>query len=158
MTHPNPPTLRPGDNRFVRDVVKRLDRRRMLRKLAAWTALLVLIAAAVMYLTRGRGFGLGGPGKGSGEPVESGGPGSVRAVAAPARCAIRVTKTGITVDGKPMSRDEAVAACRKTTGADVVITGDAREGDWKDLHSALQAVDLKDIAVHESPLAGSASQ
>ena len=41
--------------------------------------------------------------------------------------------------GKPATRTKAVAACKSTTGADVIVTGDAREGDWRDLRTALEA-------------------
>jgi len=111
--------------------------------------LLALVAAAALYLRCGQGFGLGGQGKGSGEP------GSVRTIAAPARCAIRVSASGITVDGKPMRRDEAVAACKATAGADVVVTGDARQGDWDDLRSALDAAGVATF-LRDQPPSGSA--
>jgi hypothetical protein len=152
MTKPTPPTARTGDPRLARDVAKHLDRRRMRRRLVGWTAVLALVIVAAMYLTCGHGFGLGGLGKGSGE-----GPGSARTLVAPRRCAIRVTAAGISVDGTPMQRDDAVAACKTAAGADVIITGDAREGDWNDLRSALEAVGVKDIAVHKPTPAGPAS-
>jgi len=68
-----------------------------------------------------------------------------------------VAPGAITVDGKPMSRDDAVAACKATTGADVVVTGDAREGDWQELRAALEAAGVKDISLRQraSPGAGS---
>jgi len=152
MTQPTPPTARTGDPRLARDVAKHLDRRRMRRRLVGWTALLALLVVAAMYLTCGRGFGLGGSGKGPGE-----GPGSARPLAAPRRCAIRVTAGGITVDGQPMQRDEAVAACKAMAGADIVVTGDARQGDRDDLLGALKAAEVKDIVVHEPSPAGSGS-
>lgn len=151
MTQPKPPASRTGDSRLARDVAKHLDRRRMRRKLLLWAAILALIAAAAMYLTCGRGFGLGGLGKGAGEP---GGPGSAHTLVGPQRCAIRVTASGITVDGKPMPSDEAVTTCKAMAGADVVVTGDARQGDWELLKAALQAADVKDIVVHEPAPAG----
>jgi len=151
MTKPNPPTVTTGDPRLARDVAKHLDRRRMRRRLVGWTAILALGVVAAMYLTCGRGFGLGGAGKGSGE-----GPGSARALVAPRRCAIRVTVRGITVDGKPAPRDEAVAACKATAGADVVVTGDARQGDRDDLLGALNAAGVPAF-LRDQPPAGSAS-
>lgn len=154
MTQVTPPTPRHGDHRFARDVAKEIDRRRIRRRLVRWTLILALLAAAATYLTCGHGFGLGGPGKGSGEP---GGSGSVRTAVAPARCAIRVTARGITVDGKPMQRDEAVDACKATSGADVVVTGDAREGDWNDLRTALHAAGIA-TSRRDKPPAGSASE
>lgn len=150
MTQPTPPT-RPDERQFARDVARQLDRRQTRRRLTRWTALLALVIAAAAYLRLGGGLGKlglgGGPG-GSGE--------APRALAGPERCAIKVSAAGITVDGKPMERDAAVAACRDAPGADVVITGDARENDWRDLQAALQAARVK-ITVHQPPPAGSAS-
>jgi hypothetical protein len=134
-----PPTT---DPRFARDVAKHLDRRRMRRRVLAWSALLAAVAAGALYLRCGAGFGLGGAGEGPG-------PGSPRPLTAPRRCAIRVAAGGITVDGKPMLRDDAVAACKATAGADVVVTGDARQGDWNDLRAALRIAGVSNIVVHE---------
>jgi hypothetical protein len=138
----------------VRDVAKQVDRRRMRRKATLWTTLLALIVAAAAYLRCG-GFGLGtGKGDGGDEATATAPP---QPLAGPRRCAIRVTASGITVNGKPMQRDEAVDACKATTGADVIVTGDAREGNWTDLRSALEASGVKDIVVHQ-PSAGSGAR
>lgn len=138
------------DRQFARDVAKQLDRRRTRRRATMWTGLLALIIAAAGYLRFGGGMGaLGLGGGGSGDER--------RALTPPARCAIRVSAAGITVAGKPMARDAAVAACQDAPGADVTVTGDAREGDWQDLQSALQAAGIKDVAVHQPRSAGSAS-
>jgi hypothetical protein len=138
------------DPALARDVAKHLDRRRIRRRLLVWTALLAAVVVAAMYATCGQGFGLGGAGPGSGE---GSGPGSgaVKALAGPKRCAIRVTAAGIYLDGKPALRDEAVATCKAAAGADVVITGDAREGDWNDLRSALGIAGVRDIVVRQPP-------
>ena len=152
MTRANPPTSGTGDRKFARDVAKQLDRRRMRRRMTIWSALLALIVAAAGYLRCGSGFGVG-TGTGAGTAA---GTAPVRPVAGPRRCALRVAPAGITVDGKPMSRDEAVAACKEATGADVVVTGDAREGDWQELRTALEAAGVKDISLRQpSPGAGS---
>ena len=149
MTRANPPTSRTGDRELARDVAKQLDRRRMRRRMTIWSALLALVVAAATYLRCGSGFGVG---TGTGHD----GTGTVRPVAGPRRCAVRVAPGGTTVDGKPMSRDEAVAACKAATGADVVVTGDAREGDWQELRAALEAAGVKDISLRQpSPAAGS---
>jgi hypothetical protein len=138
------PTRPPHDRQFARDVAKQLDRRQTRRRLTLWSALLALVAAGAAYLRCGGGHGFGlGLGGGQG--------GDERPVTAPARCAIRVSARGITVGGRAMSRDQAVASCKATTGADVVVTGDAREGDWRDLEAALRAAEVKDIAVHTAP-------
>ena len=153
MTRVNPPTSRTDDRQFTRDVAKQLDRRRMRRRMTIWSALLALVVAAATYLRCGSGFGVG-TGTGTGRDD---GASPVRPVAGPRRCAVRVAPGAITVDGKPMSRDDAVAACKATTGADVVVTGDAREGDWQELRAALEAAGVKDISLRQpsSPSAGS---
>jgi hypothetical protein len=153
MTRPEPPSSYPGtgDKRFVRDVAKQLDRRRMRRRMTIWSALLALIVAAAGYLRCGSGFGVG-TGTGTGKEA---GTEPVRPVAGPRRCALRVALAGITVDGKPMSRDEAVAACKATTGVDAVVTGDARQGDWEELRAALVAAGIQDIRVRETVSPGS---
>jgi hypothetical protein len=153
MTKPNPPTPRTGNDRLARDGAKRLEQRRTPRKLVLWTAALALLVAAARYLTCGHGFGLGGVGSG-----DDTGASTVQPAAGPQRCEIRITARGITVGGKPMQRDAVVAACRAMDGAAVVVTGDAREGDWKTLNAALRAAGVKDIVVHEPPPAGSASR
>jgi hypothetical protein len=122
------------DKDLAKDVAKHLDRRQRRRKLIGYGAAIGLVVLALFYVTCGRGWGLGGPGKGKGT-----GSGSAVAVAdaGPARCSVRVTATGLELDGKPATRDAVVNACKTTTGADVVITGDARQGDWDDLRAAL---------------------
>lgn len=140
------------DRQFARDVAKQLDRRQTRRRVTVWTGLLALIIAAAGYLRFGGGLGALGLGGGGGSGGER------RALVPPERCAVRVSAAGITVAGKPMARDAAVAACKDAPGADVTVTGDAREGDWQDLQSALQAAGVKDIAVHQPRSAGSAGR
>lgn len=118
---------------FAKSVAKELDRRHRRRRTAIFGSLLLLVALGAMYLRCGPGFGLGGWGPG-GE-----GSATVKTETAPRRCQLRLAATGLTIDGKPGTRDEAVAAC-KAVGADLVITGDAREGDVHDLRDALDAV------------------
>ena len=151
MTRPNPPTSRGDDRQLARDVAKQLDRRRVARKATLWTGLLALIAAAAMYLRCGSGSGIGLGGQGPGEVNAPSTPDTH-----PRRCMLRVTATGITVNGKAMQRDDAVAACKAATGADVVVTGDAREGDWKELQGALKAAGVTDIVVHQPPMGSGA--
>jgi hypothetical protein len=127
------------DKAFAKDVAKQLDRRRMRRKLGLWAAFAALIALAVSYVTCGQGFGLGGKGKGKGEGAGSGSAKVTLVDAGPSRCAIRIAAAGITVNGKPSTRAAAVMACKATSGADVVVTGDARQGDWDELEKALEA-------------------
>jgi hypothetical protein len=132
---PNPPV----DRRLARDVAKHLDRRRMRRKLFIWVLLVGALVLAALYLRCGRGWGLGGAGKGDGKGE---GPGSVQALVAPTdagprRCRVRVASGGITADGKQATVEEAVAACKGATAAEVLVTGGAREADWEALKAAL---------------------
>ena len=123
---------------FAKDVAKHLDRRQRRRRLLFLSSFGTLVVLAALYLRCGTGWFGTGSGRGSGNSfgVASG---SQLALPAPKRCAIKVTAQGILVDGKPAARDAAVDACKKTAGADVIVTGDAREGDWKDLKAALEA-------------------
>lgn len=140
MTQPTPPS-RPHDRQFARDVAKQIDRRRTRRRLTLWSALLALVIAGAAYLRLGGGLGQLGLGGGDGDDGDA-----RRPLAGPQRCTIRISAAGIAVGDKPMARDAAVAACKGAVGADVVVTGDAREGDWQDLRAALEAAG---IAVHQ---------
>jgi hypothetical protein len=105
------------------------------RGLLVWGAIAGLIALAIMYWRCGGGFGIGG-----GDGLGGGEGDTVKATAVDAgvkRCQLRLAAAGITVDGKAMSQAEAVAACKQAGGAEVVVTGDARQGDWDALRSAL---------------------
>jgi len=144
MTPPTPPPRSPDDRQFARDVAREIDRRRMRRRVTLWTALLGVIAAALMYLRFGDGLGIGGgrPGLGGGD-----GSASERSLAEPARCVIRIAASGITVDGRAMSRDDAIAACKTAPGVDVRVAGDVREGDWQALRAALRAAGIRNLTV-----------
>lgn len=129
---------------LARDVASELESRRRRRRLLFFLFWAVLIAAAILYVRCGRGFGLGGEGAGSGE---GSGPGTSTAgsetTAGPKRCVVRVSSEGIIVDGKKLARDEAVAACKQTEGAMITVTGDARQGDWDELRTALEAAGVQ---------------
>jgi hypothetical protein len=140
-------------------MAKHLDRRQMRRKLLLWALLIGAIVLAASYLTCGQGFGLGGKGKGAGKGAGSG-PGSVQpllstADAGPFRCEIRVAASGITAGGKPVTVDEAIAACKGATAAEVLVTGGARQGDWEDLKAALDRAGIQILRVE--PKGGSAA-
>ena len=123
----------------VRAVAKELDRRQRRRKLLLLALIVGAIIAAISYLTCGQGFGLGGHGKGSGSGAGSGPDSAVAVDAGPRRCAVRVDAAGASVDGASATTEQIVAACKTTVGADVVVTGDARQGDWDALRAALEA-------------------
>jgi hypothetical protein len=57
-----------------------------------------------------------------------------------AACAIRLSAAGLTINGIAATIDQ-VASC--TQGADVVITGDARQGDADALQAALNASSIQ---------------
>ena|SRR6185436_12331722 len=138
MTHP--PSSHLDDRRHAREVAKHLDRRRVRRRLTLWTLLLLIVGLAASYLRWGGSLGLGGFGAGTGEEAPS-----TPRTDGPKRCAIRVTATGITVGGKPMTRAEAVAACKATKGVDVLVTGDAPQREKVELDAALRTAGFTDI-------------
>ncbi len=127
----------------AKEIAKQLDRRQTQRKVLLLALVVGAIIAAISYLTCGQGFGLGGKGKGSGAGAGSG-PGTASAIidAGPKRCAVRVDASGTTVDGTPATADQIVAACKLSTGADVTVTGDARQGDWDAVRAALEAAEI----------------
>jgi hypothetical protein len=137
--------------RLARDVAKHIERRRRRRKVVTLAVVIAAIVAAVLYLGFGRGWGFG---KGKGEGAGAG-TGSAAALvdAGPRRCALRVTAEGITVDGEVMTRAQAVDACKTVGAADVVVTGDARQGVWDELRAGLEAAG---IAVFQKGGAGPA--
>jgi len=158
---PKPPAPKPNvDRRLARDVAKHLDRRRVRRKLFLWVLVLGAIALAVLYLRCGSGFGLGGKGKGSGAGSGPGsGTGSAKPLLAPVdagprRCEVRVAASGISVDGKGVTVEEAVAACKGAIEAKVLVTGGARRGDWEDLKAAFDRAEIQVLRVE--PRSGSA--
>lgn len=116
----------------ARDVARELDRRQRRRRLLILGGWAVLVVLAALYLRCGGGWGLGGGSGGTG-----GGSGSAAQAEPPQRCRIHVTAKGIVVDGAAMTADQAVAACKR--GADVIIAGDTREGDWQALKAAFEA-------------------
>ncbi len=132
------------NKQLTKDVATEIERRRRRRKLIVWSVIIAIIVAAILYLGFGRGWGLGtgtGTGSGSGSRVRPAV--AIPSDAGPARCTVRITAEGITVDGDKLSRDDAVARCKATEGAMVTVTGDARQGDWDELRAALQAVGVK---------------
>jgi hypothetical protein len=117
---------------LARDIAKELLRRQRRRRLLWFGAVAALAILAVLYLRCGSGWGTGGSGDGKGS-------GNAIADAGPHRCSIRVAASGFSVDGVVATREQAVARCAKAGGADVLVTGDARQGDWDELRAALEA-------------------
>lgn len=131
------PAPEPPPRRTARE---RARRRRRIGRFLFWLLAIAAIVAAIMLVRCGGGFGFGdgkglGGGKGKGPGAGSAGP-AAGVMAAP-RCKLRVDSTGISLDDKPTTITAAVAACKKTTGADILVTGGARQGTWDDLRAAL---------------------
>ena len=83
--------------------------------------------------------GTGGGGEGKGDDKGTSPATGSAVTPGPVRCVVRVTAEGISVDGKQLPREEAVAACKQTEGALITVTGDARQGDWDELRTSLEA-------------------
>src|SRR5689334_17028486 len=78
---------------------------------------------------RGRGFGLGsGPGLGFGGSEGDGSGPSVTPTPPAAPCHLRLDDKTLTLDGRAVSRDEAIATCAAAGRAEVLITGAAIAG------------------------------
>lgn len=136
----------------ARDVAKHLDRRQMRRKAVLYGALAAAIALAIVYLTCGKGWGLGGTGRGEGSGSSKG---LVAAGdAAPRQCELRLAPEGLTLDGKRVTRVQAVDACKPLGRAVVTVTGNTVQAQWDDLKDALETagVDVAkvDLAHRES--------
>lgn len=126
---------------LAKNVASEIESRRRRRRMLFLLAWLVAIILAVLYLRCGSGWGIGGKGKGEGKGAGAGS-GSAQTTG-PKRCVVRVDAKGVRVDGKQMKREEAVAACKQTEGALVTVTGDARQGDWDDLRTALEGAGVQ---------------
>ena len=104
----------------------------------------LLIAALIAVLVYLRSCG---PDAGTGEgTLVAPAPDAAIAVvidAGPLRCAVRVTSEGLVLDGAPADREAVIERCKATTGADVIVTGDARQGDWDALREALGAAGVE---------------
>lgn len=146
MTQPTPTPSH--DRKLARDVARQLDRRRTRRRLTVWSALLALVIAAASYLRFGGGLGRlglgGGPGDGDGDEQR-------RTVAGPQRCAIQISASDLKVNGRPTSRDAAIASCKDAPGVDIFPTGDVRHGDVEALEAAVKAAGARDVVLHPLP-------
>lgn len=117
------------------------------RRQARWGRILIalFIAAAalvLLFLKCGSGWGFGkggddGEGKAKAKPALS------MLDAGVPRCQLRIDAAGIAANGKSVEVDGAVDACRKAGAADVVVTGDARQGLWDQLEGALEGAGVK---------------
>jgi hypothetical protein len=111
-------------------------KRSRLGPLGALAALALAILGA-LYARCGSGFGFGPGGDGVGsERGESSAPAASDERLA-GRCQLRLAADGLTLDGKPIETTAAVTACQRHDGADLVVTGDARQGDLDALRAEL---------------------
>ena len=130
----------------AKDVAKEIERRARRRKLAMLGVWVALVVAAVLYLRCGQGWGTGGTGSGTSTST------STSTSTNKKRCQLKLGSSGVMLDGKTMSREGAVEQCaRAGGGAEVTVTGDAREGDWSALRGMLSAAHV-DIVVHQPPV------
>ena len=135
--------------------------------------LLVLLLGAAgalfYYMQCGDGFGIGpggGGGVGSaerdGERVEADRTDQAaepddptrKAAGTVRRCQLRLDAKGLTMDGDATSIDDAVSACKKAGGAELIATGDAVIGE---LHRVREALDRAGVEVFERSRSGSAT-
>jgi hypothetical protein len=99
----------------------------------AGTLALVAGGGALAWLfLHGGGFGLGGRGKGK--------PSDAPPPAGP--CHLRLDSRALTLDGREVSNDDAIATCRASGHAEVLITGDAIAGVADQLLAALKRADV----------------
>jgi hypothetical protein len=56
----------------------------------------------------------------------------------PARCTLRVAKSGVFVDGDAVSPERAVTVCRKREAAVVIVADDAPPEAWPRLRARLE--------------------
>lgn len=83
-------------------------------------------ALLAWLLMRGKGWGVASKGAASSAGPER-------------RVRIRISESGVSVDGSPVTLDEAVAIARKAGGAEVFATGAARQGTVDDVIAGLHA-------------------
>ena len=132
----------------------RPPRTRRARRLVLGGGAAALVVLLLLYARCRGGLGLGGGGS-PGTPAPpataahadaapaQAAPADAGTDAAPPRCQLRVDGDGVALDGTPASIDRAVAACKAAGAADVLVTGDAVQGQWDRLRAALDGAGVK---------------
>ncbi|HEY5923004.1 MAG TPA: hypothetical protein VIV11_15095 [Kofleriaceae bacterium] len=59
-----------------------------------------------------------------------------------ARCTLRVSAKGVFVDGDAMTREQALAACKRTSGATVIVEDTAPQ-TWTEMRARLTRAGIK---------------
>jgi len=59
------------------------------------------------------------------------------------RCTLRLSAKGVFVDGDAMTREQAIAACKQTNGAIVIVADDAPPQAWPELQGRLRKAAIK---------------
>lgn len=138
------------------------------RRFLNWIVLLAaaaLIAGLILgwkYCGRGgggKGVG-GGGGIGTGGGTATGvGPGDKTGTGSKAgdatgsssgrlgRCQLRIDETGLSRDGKPITREKAVEVCTPLGDAEIQVIGTTRYGDFEELKKALEAKGVRVFVV-----------
>lgn len=119
-------------------------------RLVVGTGVVGLIVAAVLYLRCGDGFGFGrGDGTGKAKEVQDAVEKASTQPAASLRpCQLRLDGAGLSLGDRRVRVEEAVRACKETSGAELVATGDAVYGELERLRETLERAGVKVFVRH----------
>ena len=118
------------------------------------------VIALIIFLVGGIGIGTG-PGDGDSEdqsdPAEKN-PQELADQAAPEReaappppCELRLDRRGLWRNDQLIDTKAAIAACEPARHANLVVTGDARQGDYDDLEEALVSAGIRVSTLRPPP-------
>ena len=130
-------------------------------------AALVIGGVAAWFLGKhlgrkgGSGVGLGsGSGAGAGVPAPtpaiptaltpSVSPASPMPPTPPVRSILRLSSSGLQLNGETMTLDQVVAVCRGRGTVELIVTGDARAGDRSSLIETLRAAGIDVVFLHKA--------
>lgn len=97
----------------------------------------MLVILAIIYRCSGGHFGSKGGDQKVSVPSAQNAP-ETKPVKALPPCKLRLDSQGLKLDGKPVELKAAIAACKKSGKATLVITGGANHGQRKDSLAALE--------------------